>query len=157
MVTIATRKIPSPRRAAWPRLIAASRSTTSTCETRPGGSEVSQVLAVGMEWAIGARAAADPSRFFDVSYRVLLDDPTGVAREICEQFDYPFDPAAEQRMCLWLDQNPKGKHGPHRYDLAEFGLDPATINHRFASYRDWMATHIRPDPCRREHLGDVQA
>jgi hypothetical protein len=74
--------------------------------------EVSQVLAVGVKWDLEARAAADPSRFFDVSYPTLLDDPTRVTRAICEQFDYRFDPAAEQRMRRWLAENPRGKHGP---------------------------------------------
>ena len=131
-------------------LAAAYRSiTVDHIDQKRLGAEVSQVLAASVEWALEARAAADPSRFFDVSYPTLLDDPIGVARAICQQFDYRFDPAAEERMRRWLAENPRGKHGPHRYGLAEFGLDPATINNQFASYRDWLAKHVSPDPCRR--------
>ncbi len=155
---VVTHRDPQDSIASACSLAAAYRSITADhIDLNRLGAEVSQVLAVGVEWALGARAAADPSRFFDVSYATLLDDPTGVARAICEQFDYRFDPAAEQRMRLWLAENPTGKHGTHRYDLAEFGLDPATINNRFASYRNWMAMHISPDPCRRERGSDLRA
>jgi Novel STAND NTPase 1 len=86
-----------------------------------------------------------------------FDDPIGVARAICQPFDDRFDHAAEERMRLCLAENPRGKHGPQRYDLAEFGLDAATINHRFASYREWLATRVSPDPGRRENLSDFGA
>ncbi len=139
-------------------LAAAYRSiTVDHVDLERLGGEVSQVLAASVEWALDARTAVDPSRFFDVSYPTLLDDPIGVARAICQQFDYRFDGAAEERMRGWLAVNPKGKHGPHRYDLADFGLDAATINDRFASYRDWLATHVSPDPCRRASLSDFRA
>jgi hypothetical protein len=148
---VVTHRDPQDSIASACSLAAAYRSITADhIDLNRLGAEVSQVLAVGMEWALGARAGADPSRFFDVSYPTLLDDPTGVTRAICERFDYRFDRAAQQRMRLWLAENPRGKHGPHRYGLAEFGLDPTTINNRFASYRDWLAMHISPDPCRRD-------
>jgi Sulfotransferase family len=53
----------------------------------------------------------------------------------------------EARMVCWLDENPQGKHGAHRYGLAEFGLDRATISRLFARYRAGLATDVRPDPC----------
>ncbi len=148
---VVTHRDPQDAVASACSLAAACRSITADhIDLNRLGAEVSQVLAVGVDRALNARAAADPSRFFDVSYPTLLDDPIGVTRAICKQFDYRFDPAAERRMQLWLAENPSGKHGAHRYDLAEFGLDPATINNRFASYRDWLAMHISPDPSRRE-------
>jgi hypothetical protein len=155
---VVTHRDPQDSIASACSLAAAYRSiTVDKVDLNRLGAEVSQVLAAGMEWALGAREAADPSRFFDVSYPTLLNDPAGVTRAICEQFDYRFDPAAEERLRLWLAENPKGKHGPHRYDLAEFGLDATTINNRFASYRDWLATHVSPDPCRRKNLTDFRA
>ena len=39
----------------------------------------------------------------------------------------------------WLAENPQHKHGVHRYDLAQFGLDPAEVDRQFAGYRDRIA------------------
>jgi hypothetical protein len=33
-----------------------------------------------------------------------------------------------------VDANPKGKHGKHEYNLAEYGLTPDLIEERFAFY-----------------------
>jgi hypothetical protein len=111
------------------------------------GTEVSEVLAVGTEWALEARAAADPSRFFDVSYPALLADPIGVARVVYDHFGYTGGAEMEDRMRRWLDENPRGKQSAHRYDLRQFGLDPSELRSRFARYRAWMAANVRPDPC----------
>ncbi len=42
----------------------------------------------------------------------------------------------------WLARNPQHKHGVHRYNLADFGLDPETVNHHFANYNQWLAAHL---------------
>ena len=42
----------------------------------------------------------------------------------------------------WLARNPQHKHGVHRYELADFGLDAATVNHHFAGYRAWVTEHV---------------
>jgi hypothetical protein len=33
-----------------------------------------------------------------------------------------------------MDEHPRGRHGGVLYDLATFGLDPAELRDRFASY-----------------------
>jgi hypothetical protein len=111
------------------------------------GAEVSEVLAVSVEWALQARASADPTRFLDVSYPQLLADPIGVACSVYNHFGYTIEPSMEDRMRCWLTQNPQGKHGLHRYSLRQFGLQRSDLSNRFASYRAWTAEHVRPDPC----------
>ena len=112
------------------------------------GAEVSQVLAVGVEWALEAAAAGSTQRqIFDVSYPKMLADPIGVACSVYNHFGYTLDSSMVDRMRLWLAENPQGKQGAHRYSLREFGLDPSELKSRFASYRAWTAEHLRPDPC----------
>jgi hypothetical protein len=37
-------------------------------------------------------------------------------------------------MLAYLDANPKGKHGSHSYDLAEYGLSKEGVRERFKDY-----------------------
>jgi Sulfotransferase family len=110
--------------------------------------EVSEVLAVGVDWALEARASIDPLRFFDVSYPQLLADPIGVSCSIHQHFGYEVDSSTVDRMRAWLTENPQGKQGVHHYTLRQFGLESSVLSERFAGYRAWTAQHVRPDPCR---------
>ena len=37
-------------------------------------------------------------------------------------------------MRAWRNDTPRGKHGEHRYEAAEFGLDPELLRTRFDFY-----------------------
>jgi hypothetical protein len=87
-----------------------------------------------IEQAMSARAQADPKRVFDVRYPDLVADPVGVIRGIYEYFGYPFSNAFEAGILEWLEENPKGKHGVHRYSLDQFGLTPHGVDSFFAEY-----------------------
>src|SRR5207245_1752185 len=106
------------------------------------GEEFAEAMPVGLERAIAARASADPARFFDVPYARLTADPIGSVRDVCQHFGYDFSPEYEARARRYLADNPQHKHGVHRYALADFGLDAATVNRSFAVYRDWLADHM---------------
>lgn len=84
--------------------------------------------------AVATRSQVDPSRFLDVCYPDLVRDSVGVIREIYAYFGYAFSKEFEHRIVEWLDQNPKEKHGVHRYSLAQFGLTPGGVDSFFASY-----------------------
>ena len=88
---------------------------------------------------IAARAGLDPARFLDVSYERMVADPISTVREACRHFDYDFSPEYEARARRYIAENPRHKHGAHRYRLKDFGLDEATVNHHFAAYQDWLA------------------
>lgn len=106
------------------------------------GAEMTESLSEGTERALAARAAADPARFFDVTYTDLVADPVQIARAACEHFGYPCGDEYEARMRRWMAENPQHKHGVHRYSLDEFGLDPDDVRARFSVYLDWMAANL---------------
>ena len=54
----------------------------------------------------------------------------------------PFSDAVESRMRAWLDTNPPGKHGAHRYTLAEFGLDLAEVREAFRPYTERFGVRL---------------
>jgi hypothetical protein len=87
-----------------------------------------------IERAMRARKHADPRRIFDVRYRELVEDPTGVIRRIYAYFDYPFGEEFEARIARWLRDNPREKHGVHRYSLEQFGLTPDAVDRLFSDY-----------------------
>jgi hypothetical protein len=70
----------------------------------------------------------------DVQYVETVRDPIGSVRRVYEVFDEPFTPEAQAAMNRYLDDNPKGKHGKHEYDLAEYGLTAERVRERFKSY-----------------------
>lgn len=75
-------------------------------------------------------------QFFDLDYSRIVEDPIGAVRSLYEHFGNELTPAAEQRMREFLAGNPKDKHGPHRYTLAQFGIDASKESGRFDRYRE---------------------
>jgi hypothetical protein len=88
-----------------------------------------------IERAMAARRRADPRSFFDLHYRDLIEDPVGVIRQIYAYFGYPFSEEFEARIVKWLGENPREKHGIHRYSLEQFGLTADRVDKHFAAYR----------------------
>ena len=78
---------------------------------------------------------------YDVQYADTVRDPLGVVRGIYDHFAEPLTGEAEAAMQGYLAANPKGKHGSHSYDLAEFGLSKEAVRERF---KDYIATYDIP-------------
>ncbi len=73
---------------------------------------------------------------YDLHYRDLVADPVGAVAAIYAQWGDELSPDAEQRMHAYLESHPQGRHGAHRYSVADFGLDEGTVRSRFADYCD---------------------
>jgi hypothetical protein len=84
---------------------------------------------------IGAFRAAHPEHpVIDVQYADLVREPVVTVGRIYEATGTSLDDTAAAAIATYVDANPKGKFGTHRYDLAEFGLDAGQIAERFAGY-----------------------
>jgi Sulfotransferase family len=70
----------------------------------------------------------------DVQYADTMRDPMSVVRGIYAEFGEPLTAEAEAAMQGYMGANPKGKHGSHSYDLAEFGLSVEGVRERFKDY-----------------------
>ncbi|MEO6717175.1 MAG: sulfotransferase [Novosphingobium sp.] len=79
----------------------------------------------------------------DVQYADTVRDPMAVVRGIYDRFDIEFTPAIEAAMHEYLAANPKGKHGSHSYDLAEYGLSKAGVRERFKDYIESYAIPVK--------------
>ncbi len=89
-----------------------------------------------MERVERTRTVVGDDRIVDVRYVDLLSDPVTVVRGILERFGYPATAVSAERMRRWLADNPRGKHGTHRYTLEQFGLDQAAVQRAVAPYRE---------------------
>jgi hypothetical protein len=101
------------------------------------GEELNARFADGIMRAMAARDAgcAPSEQFLDIQYRDLVRDPLGTVRRIYAHYDLPFTGVAEDRMQRFLGQNPKDKHGAHRYTLDMFGLTVEGERERYRAYR----------------------
>lgn len=82
--------------------------------------------------SLDARAADTGTTFVDVSYRRLVTDPAAVVRHVLPGAD-------EGRVRAWVAAHPQHRHGPHRYDLASFGLTAGQVDRAFERYVDRFA------------------
>lgn len=71
---------------------------------------------------------------YDLHYADLMSDPVAALGGLYEHFgiDYPDTSRKAQRD--YIDNKPKGRHGQHKYDFSDTGLDLDEERARFADY-----------------------
>jgi hypothetical protein len=100
------------------------------------GADWATRLAEGLELASQARERhGGGRRFLDVRFQDLVGREIEQVRRIYAHFEMALSPEAEQRMRRFLAENPRDKHGTHRYSLDFAGLDEARLRSRFADYQ----------------------
>jgi hypothetical protein len=82
------------------------------------------------------RDAHPEQSIIDVQYIDLIRNPVATVAGIYAATGRSLDDRGAAAMAAHLAENPQGKYGAHRYDLAEFGVDRASIRERFAGYVD---------------------
>jgi hypothetical protein len=93
-------------------------------------------LTAKLQRAIAIRAAKDypDALFYDMRFADFVADQFAVVRRIYEAFDLPMSDEAAARMKWFIADNPQGKHGIHRYEAHEYGIDPAVVREQFRPY-----------------------
>ena len=85
--------------------------------------------------AVRARNDAPRAQFYDMHFQDFVADQFAVVEQIYDAFGLPLTGEAADRMKAFIADNPKGKHGIHRYSPEEYGIDPQQIH---ASFRPYM-------------------
>ena len=114
-------------------------SLSTTAPQRYWGPMWVDVLGTMVDRLVDHRDRCGDARFLDLQYRELAGDPVGAVARIYEHFDETLSPEAEALMQAHLAAHPKGKHGAHRYTLADFGLEEAAVRDRFSAYTERFA------------------
>ncbi len=77
---------------------------------------------------------AHPGALFDVYYDQLAADPVGAVRDIYDHYGLAWSEEFAERLNNYAQQNPRGKHGAHRYAPEDFGQTGEAISERFTAY-----------------------
>jgi len=122
-----------------------SYSSLTTIVRRVGSDEVDPVE-VADDWigrlrrvlleGIEIRQARDypDAVFYDMHFPDFIGDQFSEVEKIYEALDLPMSGEGADAMKAFIDDNPPGKHGIHRYSPEEFGVDPDTVRSEFGSY-----------------------
>lgn len=98
------------------------------------GRAVMEWYAMSLEQGLAMREKLPAELFVDCSQAELVDDPMRVVGRVYDAFELQLSDDARPALQAHIDANPKGKHGVHEYDLAEYGLTREMIAERFAFY-----------------------
>ena len=79
---------------------------------------------------------AHPGALFDVYYDRLVADPVGTVRDIYGHYELDWSGEFAEQLNRYVQQNPRGKHGAHRYAPEDFGQTKEAISERFAAYTE---------------------
>jgi len=128
-------------------LFAVFRSTYSDAvDPLDVGRYVTEQTELWLERAMAFRdgPAGRGARIVDLDYRALVADPLGAVRHIYEAADLDLPP--EVVAGFERHRAEHRQHGRHRYDPAQFGLDPGALRERFRRYEERFGLHERePD------------
>ena len=83
-----------------------------------------------------ADASGDGGRFVDVLYADLVAEPVTVVERIYAAAELELERDARAAMTDWLTAHPQHQAGRHAYDLADYGLDRATVEAALVDYLD---------------------
>ena len=100
------------------------------------GEQLAEKAVAAVDRSMAARDRLSPDSFLDVSYKELVADPMKEIRRIYDFIGTEFTGAAEHGMKRWISGNPQNKHGVHRYQLSDFGIDGPALDRRFDAYRE---------------------
>jgi len=112
----------------------AQRNFSAGLDTRLVGQNCSWQAAQHARRIMEARDTLGEDRIIDVHYADLVNDPVETMRGLYATLGDEFTGAAESGMRTWLDDNPQDKFGRHEYQLAQYGLDPGSVESQFEFY-----------------------
>jgi hypothetical protein len=91
---------------------------------------------LGLRRLIAFRDGGEEHRFFDVDFSSLQRDPYPVLERLYAFLGEELTDETRDHIEAWRRENPRDKHGDHRCDAADFGLDDNALRQRFRFYMD---------------------
>lgn len=78
----------------------------------------------------------DPSRYFNVVYKEMTQDPIGLVERIYAHFGLSTSEEFRENMRVWIKENRQGKYGRREYSLSDYELTDDQIKDEFRFYTD---------------------
>jgi hypothetical protein len=91
---------------------------------------------VGMRRLIAFRDKGNDHRFFDIHFAPFQKDPYPTLHRLYDFLGEELTAETLARMETWRRETPREKHGDHRYDPADFGIDVTALRERFRFYSE---------------------
>ena len=85
-------------------------------------------------WSVRMAKTYPDAIFLDVLFSDFVQNQFGVVERIYDAFDLPMSETGAAAMRKFIDENPPGVHGIHRYDPEEYGVRADAVNDIFRSY-----------------------
>ena len=98
---------------------------------------------LGMRRMVAFRDAGHDHRFFDVDFAPFQQDPFPILAQLYAFLGEELTTETRARMATWRKNTPRDKHGEHRYDAADFGINLDQLRERFRFYADRFHTDSR--------------
>jgi len=98
------------------------------------GRSVMEWYALSLERGLAMREKLPQELFVDCSQAEFVAQPMSVVQKLYDSFGINLSDETRSALQAHVDNNPKGKHGKHEYDLSEYGLTAELIAQRFAFY-----------------------
>ncbi len=111
-------------------------------DIRELGRQVLGRLSTDMGRYLTDRTSLPSHSFFDLGYRDLVSDPIGAIQDMYDHFGLELTQEARSSMQAYLSENPKNKHGVHRYSPEDFGLSQQAILERFSDYNESFQAYL---------------
>jgi hypothetical protein len=130
-------------------LISTLRRLGSDVTSNPeAAAEFAEYVLDGLNRSVRARndGTVPRSKVVDVHFGEFMSDPMATVRRIYAQLGLELGQAAERRMRAFLADNPRDKHGRHRYMFAETGLDAGALRERARPYQQYFDVPSEPLP-----------
>lgn len=103
--------------------------------------DMAYIVALNIDaWALGLRrveafrAAGHDTRFFDVGFAEFQQAPLDAIARLYAFLGETLTDEARAAMEAWRRDTPRDRHGGHRYDAAELGIDLGAVRERFGFY-----------------------
>ncbi|PKZ64621.1 sulfotransferase family protein [Gordonia terrae] len=97
------------------------------------GQDQLELWSRGLREFSAARKRYDPAQFLDIDFTDLRSDPMGTVECVYAALDTPMSEAARAAVTALDEESQTGARKPqHRYQLADYGLDEATVEAAFA-------------------------
>jgi hypothetical protein len=104
------------------------------------GPEAIELYRAGLEDLIAVRGEQPASRFVDIQYKDLINDPQTQYRRGLEAMGLCVGPADEQAARQWIEQSQRDSHSHHAYRPEDYGVTREDIHRAFEFYTDRLVT-----------------
>lgn len=120
--------------ASWCSLVERTRGTVSSVDRSSLGPEWLARLSAGHRAATRTLAERDDMVVVHVAYDDLVAAPAATVERIYAAAGEAFTGVHAARCDRYVTEHPQHRHGPHRYDLGDYGLTAEDVTAAFAGY-----------------------